>query len=59
MAKWEFLSWKTLSIVLSIILIPFFIGVIVNYTTWLSTKRDGGDYIKIGWMDNRGYTPGK
>lgn len=51
MPKWKLFSWKTLSTVLTIMLIPFVINLIANYTTWIGTKEKVEVLLKLdGWI---------
>lgn len=51
MSKWRFWSWKTLSLILTIILVPLFIGLIGNYITWFGTKEKKEITLSLdGWI---------
>ncbi len=47
----KILSWKTLSIILTVILIPFVISVLANITTWFGTRDRVEIMLKLnGWI---------
>ena len=51
MSEWKLLSWKSLSILLTLILIPFIISLVANYTTWLRTRDEVEITMKLdGWI---------
>jgi len=51
MTKWRFWSGKTLSVILTIVLIPFIISLVGNYTTWLGTRQTVEITLKLdGWI---------
>ncbi len=60
MSKWRFWSWKTLSIILTIVLLPLVINLMGNYMTWFRTREEVeitlslDDWITIGTLQESG-----
>ncbi len=51
MATWKLFSWKSLSIFVTIVFVPFTISLIANYTTWFGTKERIEITCKLdGWI---------
>lgn len=51
MAKWKFLTWKTLSIILLSIFIPLIVNLIAAYIIWFRTRERVEITLKLdGWI---------